>query len=86
MQKVWFNSCIRVGNKPFYVKDYAKAQISQLSDFLHETENRFLTYIEVREKYPFDITQLEYNSLISAIPIEWKRMIKQIRPNIYIYT
>ena len=41
MQKIWFNSCIRVGNKPFYVKEYAKAQISQLSDFLHETENRF---------------------------------------------
>ena len=29
------------------------------------------------------MNQLEYNSLISAIPIEWKKMIKQIRPSVH---
>ena len=73
MQTIWFNTHIRVENKPFYLEKAMYSGMTTIQDILWE--NRFLTYEQVREK-GIDISRLQYYSVLSAIPKHWKNIIK----------
>ena len=72
-QCIWYNSKIRIENKPFLWCDiYKKGLI-----FVHQLfENqRFITHQQAKEH--FGLGQMRYNSLLQAIPGEWKTFFKE---------
>ena len=81
-QYVWLNSHIRVANKPFIVRNLAELGVSQITEFLSDDMTRFLTFQEIKNNYPVNITQMQYNALVSAIPQKWKKMLKDLNPSI----
>ena len=42
-----------------------------------DNNGKFLTFIELKQKTACDMSQMKYNSLISAIPNTWKGIIKE---------
>ena len=75
-QILWFNSAIKIGNK--FLKNNLMEQkglvfIKDLLDNHGKIANR--TYIQ--EKYNTEISIMYYNSMVSAIPKKWKKLIEE---------
>ena len=51
-------------------------------DLINSTTSKLLTYQEFCATYGATITVLHYNQLISAIPLKWKFLIRQLTPDI----
>ena len=72
-QIIWYNSNIRVKGKPFFWKDiYEKGLMYVHQLFCNGT---LIPSLEAREA--FGLTELRYNSLKSAIPVEWRRFFAE---------
>ena len=74
-QNIWYNSHIRIQNKPFYNKDMAQLGISKIIDLIDHRTNTFFSYDQFKSQYPCNIHFLTYYSIIYAIPKIWKNMI-----------
>ena len=56
---------------------YLDSQNTNLQIFdLLDTNGKFLTLTQLKQTTNCDISQMKYNSLISAIPKNWKQIIK----------
>jgi hypothetical protein len=78
-QNLWLNSFIKIGKKCPIWKKWYNNDIKWIADLIiidNENHRRFLTHEEINEMTENNINIMEYNSLISAIPIEWKRQIR----------
>ena len=74
-EMIWFNSNIRVQNKPVFHKNMYDRNIMIIKDLVNENNN-FLTFEEFKNKYQVNITFLDYYGLIHAIPQEYKQKIQ----------
>ena len=74
-EKLWYNERILVGNKPVYNKIWQNTGINYLADIVDD-QGYFLPIKDLEKKFKFHIKIMEYNSLRSAIPSTWKRMIR----------
>ena len=72
-QCIWYNTHIRIENKPFYLQGGQQTGLEIVNDLI--VNNRFCMYTELLAK-DIEIPRLTYYSIISAIPIGWKRAIK----------
>ena len=66
-QSIWFNSLIRIGNKPIYFKPWAASGIQNISDLM-TNESTFLSFSDF--KPPF----LSFLGVISAIKLLWNKL------------
>jgi len=69
-QIIWLNSRIRVDNKTLYHAECIENQLHTLKDLYYETN--LLDRNIINMLYDVNLTIMEYNSIISAIPREWK--------------
>jgi exonuclease III len=78
-QSIWWNSYIRINKKPLYKKKWADNGILWIQDLVIEEHNqrRWKTIKEIRDEYKITIDTMDYNSIKSAIPKEWRRALKQ---------
>jgi hypothetical protein len=78
-QQIWYNSHIKIGNKPVYWEHWKKIDINWIADLIiiDETGRRLLTIEELSELAESPINLMEYNMIISSIPRTWKTKIKQ---------
>ena len=74
-QFLWFNSHIRIGGKPILMNKPYKEGLKYLSQIVNVTGN-FLPVQIICDM--FQLTMMECNSLISAIPKEWKVKCEEI--------
>jgi hypothetical protein len=77
-QNLWRNSHIKIGNKTNLWKKWYEMDIKWIADLIMIEDNnqsRFLTFNEINDMAEGQLKQMEYNSLISAIPKTWKRKI-----------
>ena len=75
---LWLNSYIRVNNKVLYYAECIRNQILTIGDLYHD--NILLDRHLINMLYDTNITVMGYNSLISAIPREWKRyMVENVQ-------
>ena len=84
---IWFNSSIRIANKPTFHKKAFDAGIIYIKDLL-DNNNRFLSYQDLCNRYGNNaLSFLEYYGIMNSIPIEWKEKFEQEIlmdvPNIY---
>ena len=67
---LWFNSEIRIDNKPCFYLKAAKRGLLTLNDMLNE-DGKICDYQEICRKYPECMTWLQYRSLLAALPKQW---------------
>ena len=75
-QTLWFNSQIRVGGKAAYNRRWSTHDIMWINNIVKgDGPYTILNREEIEEKYHCNIPYLEYYSLISAIPKQWKKIL-----------
>jgi hypothetical protein len=75
---LWHNKGIKIKGKEAYYKDWYDKGIILFHDILDENGN-FLELQELANKFNIEIPFMEYNSLKSAIPRDWKRLVKKMK-------
>ena len=63
---VWYNSFVRIDNKPIYYKNWYKAGINFQNDLLDENFH-FLTFGAFKEKFSVKTNFLQYQSVVSTV-------------------
>ena len=63
---IWYNSLVRIDNKPIYYKSWYKAGILFQNHLLDENLH-FLTFDAFEEKYSVKINFLQYQSVVNAV-------------------
>ena len=66
-QSIWHNSNIQKDNKCIIYKEWEDKNIQYIQDLLHMDGN-LLSKTEIENKYDITCKQLDYESLIHAIP------------------
>ena len=72
-QTIWYNSWIRINKKPcFFKKPYQDSlmYVTQLFD----QEGKIISYQNFKSF--FNITQMEWNGIVTAIPTQWKKELR----------
>ncbi len=72
---LWFNPLIKVNKEPVFYKHWYKHGIRMIHDIVDEN-GLLLPDSQIEEKFGFHINFLEYYSLRSAIPHDWKQQIR----------
>ena len=70
-QIIWLNSHIRIENKLVYHKDCIENGLLEIRHLYNE--NKLLDRNMINIVYGVELTVMEYNSLISAIPRQWRK-------------
>ncbi len=78
-QIIWNNSNIRIGNKTVFFKKWIDKGVLTISDVTTLNGN-MLSQEEFCNKFNIYVNFLEYLSLISAIPKQWRNLIRNV-PN-----
>ena len=73
IQVIWYNSCIRIQQKPIFYKQWYENGILTIADVLDD-QGSFLDFDGFCRKYPNVKTNfLTYLSVLQAVPKEWIR-------------
>jgi hypothetical protein len=75
-QTLWHNTNIQKENKCIIYKDWEDNHINYIQDLI-QSDGNLLTKKEIEKKYDIKCKQLDYESLIHAIPSAWKQEIKR---------
>ena len=71
---LWNITYIKVTNKFIYYKNWQVRNIYLIQDILSK-DSKILTKGELNDKYGINPSPLHYESLVSAVPSKWKKMI-----------
>ena len=71
-QPFWFNSLIRIENKPVYFKLWATNGIQTISDLM-TNDGTFLSFSEFKERFKIKPTFLSFMGIISAVKQLWNK-------------
>ena len=82
-QFLWFNKNIVVDCKPIFIEAMYKKSIKYINDLLSE-EGQFLQLNTLNDTFGTNLTVMQYNSIKSAIPKEWKRLLKSVNNRLQI--
>lgn len=72
---LWNNKNITISGAPVEWDQWKSAGIICINDLLHQTENRFLSHLEITNKFRIKCSFLQTLQLRSAIPCKWKRLL-----------
>ena len=75
-QVLWWNSNVRIANKPVLYKECLKKGVMRVSD-VFDTNGVIISYESFVQKYGVKIDYLKYMGLANAIPKYWKKMMKE---------
>ena len=76
-QIVWNNRFITINKASVYFRNWHHAGIHKLSCLLDDYNNQFLSFNEFSRKFKVKSNFLQYHGLLSAIPSQWKKYLKQ---------
>ena len=82
-QILWFNSNIKIFNKPVFYSDLYRKGIKYISD-LKKEDGMWYSHKEFEEKYQIKINFLNFYSLIKAIPNGYRLNCDTTRPQTFI--
>ena len=75
VEPLWFNVNIMVGGSPIFYRQWWKNDIRWICDICN-SNGTIMTKEDLQNKFNFVVGQMEYNSLVSAIPDGWRQTIK----------
>ena len=73
---IWRNSHMKIDKNTILYKNWKVQNINFIHDILNE-QGTLANKEEIERKHNIRIPQMEYNSLISAIPTKWKKILKE---------
>ena len=76
-QLIWYNSSIRIENKPFYKKKWAQKGINRLRDLVND-QGVLYTLEQFNNKYDMSMNFVEYGSVLAAILSDWKASLMSV--------
>ena len=76
-QIVWNNRFITINKASVYFRNWHHAGIHKLSCLLVDYNNQFLSFNEFSQKIKVKSNFLQYHGLLSAIPSQWTKHLKQ---------
>ena len=79
-QLIWYNSRIRIGGKPFFWADAFKKGLK----YVHQLFSNECLQSPEQVEQQYGLHKLRYNSLITAIPKEWKTYFEEFSKTMYI--
>jgi len=79
-QSLFFNSNILIQQKPVYYLKWYKAGLRTIGDLLTD-ENEYKNIFVLEKEYRINIDFLTYMGIYSAIPKQWKEILKRYKPN-----
>ena len=65
-QSLWYNSLIRIENKPIFFKDWCSKGITKVKHLQSPESNNYLSLIEFQQKYDLIAPPLSFYGIISA--------------------
>ena len=76
-QIIWNNRFIRINNSSVYYRIWNQVGICKLACIVNDTGNSFLSFKVLVQKFKIKCNFLHYLSLLSAIPDQWKKSLKE---------
>ncbi len=77
-QVIWYNSLLKIGRKMQVFPNAKNAGIMYIKDIING-DGTLLSYNEIVGRYGNCMTIMEYNSVKSCIPQDWKRILRDGR-------
>ena len=77
---IWNNKTIKIAGKSVYFRDWHQVGIKTIKALLNE-KNEFLPYHSFCEKFNLNTPFTMYYGLVTAIPSEWKRDLREHAQN-----
>jgi hypothetical protein len=77
-QYLWFNENITLNKEQLNWKEWRDNEINTIHDILNQ-KGQFLTAAEIELKFNYKCDIMMYNRLKSAIPQEWRRLVKTMQ-------
>ena len=79
-QKLWFNSHLRINNKPIFWKKWVTAGVTTVEDIINtEQDKSFKSLRSLRDQYGLVTSWLEYQQIKNCLPDNWKKTIKIVK-------
>lgn len=75
-QVIWLNSHIKIKNQLVSAPQTWKNGCRLINDLIVDSPMRFLSYEQFSQRFGQELSWIQYSGLISAIPPEWKKLIK----------
>jgi hypothetical protein len=80
-EQLWQNKFILIGDKPAFLKQWQNKGIWKINDLI-KADGKFKTIYELNDEFNTRLNVMHFNSLKSAIPLNWKQMISHIDTDI----
>ena len=80
-QTIWNNRFITVNGKMVYFPHWYRAGVKQISDLFDYCEGRFLPFSSFCNKFNLKCNFLQYYSILSSIPQNWKKLLQEDSDN-----
>ena len=80
-QVIWFNSHLRIANKPFFFKKAFQNGVIRIKDILNEN-GAFLAYDDFVANFGNSLNFIQYCSILHAIPQNWRILLQENDANI----
>ena len=74
---------IKINNASVFFQNWHHAGIQHLSSLLKESVNNFLTFNSIQLKFNVKCSFVQYYGLLSAIPCQWKGLLKVFKVAYY---
>ena len=75
-QTIWLNNNIKRSGRKFIFSHWIQKGIYFINDLL-TNDGKFMSFVEFRNLYLLDVNFIEFYSVIDAIPLCWKRLVKK---------
>jgi len=80
-QPICLNSHIRISGKPCFLMSLYNRGVVFVNDIL-DSQNKLLTFQDLLLKFGDTCAEFKYNQIISAIPSNWKHLLRQVSPEL----
>ena len=81
-QTIWNNRFITVNGKMVHFLHWYRAGVNQISDLFYSCEGRFLPFNSFCNKFNLKCNFLQYYSILSSIPQNWKKLLQEAEAKI----
>ena len=76
-QPIWNNRFLTVNKEVVFFPHWYQAGIKQISDLFDSCEGHFLSFDSFRNKFNVKCNFLQYYSILSSIPQNWKKLLQE---------
>ena len=78
----WYYSHIKVNGNMICIKQLQEIGIVQIQDLIDDQTGLIYKHDQIYKNFKVKVSYLNYLSFVSVIPVKWKKIIRDYRPNL----